>query len=120
MQDWKIKKRIPVDYNDVVRARIAYIFYQLGLPDEDILDILQENGYSISIKSVVNIRKATGIYRRTTNGAEDTKRAIELLETLLQNDYPIDDRGKTFLVEAIRKKRLLIAKSDSYEICLDL
>jgi hypothetical protein len=35
---------------------------------------------------------------------------------ILQGDHPIDDKGKTLLMEAIRKKGLMIARSESHVI----
>ncbi len=37
-------------------------------------------------------------------------RAITLLIELLQGDHPIDDKSRTFLMKAVRKKGLMITK----------
>lgn len=66
----------------------------------------------------MDIRKAAGMYRRTIDPAQDSRRAGELLTAILQGEHPIDDKGKTLLIEAIRKKGLMIARSESYDIDL--
>jgi hypothetical protein len=42
----------------------------------------------------MDIRKAAGMYRRTIDPAQDSRRAGELLTAILQGDHPIDDKGK--------------------------
>jgi hypothetical protein len=113
MQKWNIFKRGRSDDSEILRARIAYIFYELGGSDEDIQEMLEENGFAITIRGMMDIRKSAGMYRRTIDPAEDSRKAVELLTVILQGDHPIDDKGKTLLMEVIRKKGLIIARSES-------
>jgi hypothetical protein len=78
--------------------------------------MLKEDGFVITIRGVMDIRKFAGMYRRTIDLAEDSRRAVELLTVILQGDYLIDDKGKILLMEAIRKKGLMIARSESHVI----
>jgi hypothetical protein len=116
MQKWNIFKRGRSDNSETLRARITYIFYKFGGSDEDIQEMLEKDGFAITIRGVMDIRKSASMYRRTIDLAEDSRRAIELLTVILQGDHPIDDKGKTLLMEAIRKKKLIIARSESHVI----
>jgi hypothetical protein len=116
MQKWNISKCGRSDNSETLRARIAYIFYELGGSDEDIQEMLEKDGFAIMIRGVMDIRKSAGMYRRTIDPAENSRKTVKLLTVILQGDHPIDNKGKTLLMEVIRKKRLMIARSESHVI----
>lgn len=64
LREWGITRRTKVDDTPQLRARIAILFYNCCLSDKNILNILQQEGYSISSWSLIRIRKEMGIKRR--------------------------------------------------------
>ena len=49
LHEWGITRRTKVDDSPQLRARIAILFYNCCLSDKNILNILQQEGYSIII-----------------------------------------------------------------------
>jgi hypothetical protein len=108
---WKLSKRIKFDDGKFLRASTIYLFYIFNINNDTILEIIRENKFIIKIKkTLADVRKKEGLYRRITNSEKNNRRAIEFLTELLQNDHPIDNKDRTFLLETIRKKGLIITK----------
>jgi hypothetical protein len=81
---WKFSKRTKSDDGKLLRVRIIYLFYILGVNDDTILEIIREDKFIIETKQILaDIRKKEELYRRTTNPEKDNRRAIEFLTELL-------------------------------------
>jgi hypothetical protein len=82
LQEWGITRRTKVDDTPQLRARIAILFYNCCLSDKNILNILQQEGYSISSWSLIRIRKEMGIKRRIDpqNLEEADRELLELVQ----------------------------------------
>src|SRR4051794_24596867 len=72
---WNISKKIHTDDTLELRLRIAALFYQCAFKDEDILEVLRQEGFTIQPRALRRIRKKMGLVRRLGKDREeaDTK-----------------------------------------------
>lgn len=64
MRKWEISKRMPVEVEEAVKAKIQFLFFEYGLKDDEILRILQKDGYSIGKWTLSRLRLELGLRRR--------------------------------------------------------
>src|SRR6266536_1707436 len=112
-QIWNIKKRNrPVDSLEI-RECIEFHIFDIGLSDEDVLEILHGEGYECGRRTLQRIRKRIGIYRRTTN-ILDTSRRLGRVATILAEeltaDTRIDNFGRGHFHVWIRRQGLMITR----------
>ena len=94
-QIWNIKKRNrPVDSLEI-REYIEFHIFDIGLSDEDVLEILHGEGYECGRRTLQRIRKRIGIYRRTIN-ILDTSRGLSRVVTILAEKLTADTRIDNF------------------------
>jgi len=94
-QIWNIRKRNrPVDSPEI-RERIEFYIFNIGLSDEDVLEILHGEGYEYRWKTLRRIRYRMGIYRRTID-ILDTSRRLGRVTTILTEEFTADIRIDNF------------------------
>ena len=79
LTEWQIiNKRIKTEDTSLLRCRIPALHYHCGFNDVDALSVLHHEGYSLSHKALVRIRKELGIIRRLS--VRDREEADEELK----------------------------------------
>jgi hypothetical protein len=111
LQEWNVQTRTQTADTPFLRAQIA-ILYRLGDTDEEMLEDLEDCGYTASITGVVRIRKKLGLIRRMTT--MDRQAADEQLFAILQselNDGRVAGYGRRHLHAYFRQQGLLVTRS---------
>ena len=94
-----------------LRARIAVLFYQVRLKDEQLVRILEYDGFSIGLKRLRTIRTDMGLRKQIQRGqAEAVEQQIRkvLKEELDQGN--VEDYGRKHLYTYMRQKYNLIGR----------
>ncbi|KAI9779460.1 MAG: hypothetical protein M1816_001870, partial [Peltula sp. TS41687] len=82
LKDWDISKIVHTKDTAQLRLRIATLFLECYLDDEEILDLLREEKYMLSSTGLVRIRKSMGLLRRLP--LENRQEADRQLRELVQ------------------------------------
>ena len=110
---WDNHERTRTIDTPLLRTRISYLIHEIGLDDITLLEILQEEGHQLKKFALVRIRKELNIYRRAKDrqvAFEDELKTLWLLSTEMEGDSPLDDKGRAYLHEFVRKKGIFIAR----------
>jgi hypothetical protein len=83
LREWNVQARTQTADTPFLRAQITILYY-LGDIDKEILEDLEDCGYTASITRVVRIRKKLGLIRRMT--IIDRQAADEQLFAILQSE----------------------------------
>jgi hypothetical protein len=83
LREWNVQVRTQTADTPFLRTQIA-ILYRLGDTDEEMLEDLEDCGYTASITGVVRIYKKLGLIRRMTT--MDRQAADEQLFAILQSE----------------------------------
>ena len=78
LKTWDIQKRQQSDDNPELRYRIITLFFDVGLDDTTMLDVLQREGYQIGIWKLQRLRKEMGMIRRVSPFDTEAVRAQTL------------------------------------------
>lgn len=113
LRSWGIKKQNrTVGANQVLHARIKVLFYQIGLEESELLEVLQQDGFDISARTLLYLRHKLGLYRRIKNpiaAQAQVESVLEQLRTELDHGQ-IEGYGKTLLHTYFRSKGHLMAR----------
>jgi hypothetical protein len=66
LKTWNIQKRQQSHDSPELRYRIITLFFDVGLDDPTLLDVLQREGYQIAIWGLQRLRKEMGLIRRVS------------------------------------------------------
>jgi hypothetical protein len=115
LAEWNIKKRNWTEDTPELRIRIADLFYNAALNDEDMLEVLKADGYKIEKRRLARIRKQLGL-RRSTRGMdlealeEDQQRLEAIVKTELDNGV-IESYGRNHLYYHFRSLQVLVSRN---------
>jgi hypothetical protein len=106
---WGVRKRNPpVEVSDDIQQRVWDLFFQLGLNDDEILQVLHNEGFMITKKSLRTIRVQLGLKRRLDDPVERARAlnaAKRLLQHEIQSGSPIVERfGYRFVRSFLQQK----------------
>jgi hypothetical protein len=95
LQEWNIQACTQTADTPFLRTQIA-ILYRLGDTDEEMLEDLEDCGYTASITGVVCIRKKLGLIRRMTTMDRQAadKQLFAILQSKLNNGRVADYRRR--------------------------
>lgn len=113
LRGWGIQKQNrTVGTNEVLHARIKVLFYQIGLEEDELLEVLQQDGFDISARTLQYLRQKLGLYRRIKNPIAAQAQVDNMLEQLrTELDHgQIEGYGKTLLHTYFRGKGHLMAR----------
>ncbi|KAL4872283.1 hypothetical protein BDV12DRAFT_183231 [Aspergillus spectabilis] len=120
---WGVKKQNRTAANDpVLHARIKILMYQVGLEEDEILHVLQHEGFYISARTLKYVRHLLGLFRRTTNTILDQQQVEQVLEKLrtdLSNGQ-IEGYGQRMLHTYFRSQGFLIGRDRLYSLYQEL
>lgn len=86
LQHWSVHKQNRTASSDqVLHARIQVLFYQVGLEEQDLLYVLQQEGFDIKARTLQYIRLKLGLYRRKRDSAT-AQAQVEAVLSKLQDE----------------------------------
>lgn len=105
LRRWDIFIHKPVPDSEELRARVMDMFYQWRLKDDEMVELLVEDGYEISKLSLRVLRKKMGLGKRVKPQQYDELSAT-IRDVLLKEmeDGAIQDMGREDLYAYIRNK----------------
>jgi hypothetical protein len=112
IQEWTDTKEERTEKTDQLEAQIANIFFSAyGITDEKMLKILREEGYTITLRGLISIRKELGIYRRESSNApqKSTEELIDLVNEKLKKGG-ILGWGRVHMTTYFRQQRVVIPR----------
>jgi len=101
LAEWGVTKRKGAKETPELRVRIADLFYNVGLQDGDMLQVLKADGYKIEKRRLARIRKVMGL-RRTISAMdimaleEDQHKLEAIIKQELDNGV-IESNGRNHL-----------------------
>jgi hypothetical protein len=64
LKEWDLRKRTYTEDTPHLRARIATLFFQCCLNDDEMLQVLRQEGFQIKSRTLQRIRLSMGLHRR--------------------------------------------------------
>jgi hypothetical protein len=113
LRGWGIQKQNrTVGTNQVLHARIKVLFYHIGLEERELLEVLQQDGFDITARTLLYLRHKLGLYRRIKNPIVDQKQVENVLEQLRAelNHSKVEGFGETLLHTFYQSKGHLLAR----------
>ncbi|KAL4889310.1 hypothetical protein BDV59DRAFT_195730 [Aspergillus ambiguus] len=113
LQQWGVYRQDrTTSSSSLLHARIRVLFFQVGLEDREILQVLEKEGYSISSRTLRRLRINLGLYRRTKDPITQQLQREEILDVLVQEAEKgiIQGYGKEMLHRYIRNKGFIIGR----------
>ena len=81
LQEWSQSKQTRTEDTPLLRARIAILIFESYLNDKEVLEVLQDEGYSVSEYGLVRLRKDKGIiYRREKDDEREDVRLRKIVQ----------------------------------------
>ena len=92
--------------------RLRTLIFQLSLSDQQILPILQTEGYKISNRTIRRLRNQLGIHRRVVSAEGKADRAVEIQQVIESeiNIGEIEGFGKNLLHNHLRRHGYLFPR----------
>jgi hypothetical protein len=118
-KEWHIRKRLPpIDVSDDLKRRIQVLFFEVGLEDDDMLHVLQQEGFQIGRQTLVRTRYQMNLRRRarTVEQQQDADRLIRQLVAQELATGKIDGYGRTFLYTYFRQQGCPFARDRLFQI----
>lgn len=109
--DWKVRKNVVTVDSDQLKKQIKVLFCEVGLSDEDILNVLKSEGYQIGQYALVRLRFQMNLRRRQSSGTQ-TEADNDIRELILQElaKGEIEGYGYRFLYTYFRQRGHLIGR----------
>ena len=111
LADWDIKKRVKTEDSSQLRARIATLFFECCAEDNEILYILDQEGYTIGKTGLKRLRKELGLIRRISRF--DREKADEKLREVVLQELDkglIEGYGRGYLYHHFRNQMHLVSR----------
>jgi len=114
LSQWNIKKRQWTEDTPELRVRIGDLFYNAGLNDNDMLEVLKADGYKIEKRRLAQIRKELGL-RRSICGMElealeDDQRRLEAIIKAELDNGVIESFGRGHLYYYFRSLKVVVSR----------
>lgn len=94
LRGWGIQKQNrTVGTNEVLHTRIKALFYQSGLEENELLEVLKQDGFDISARTLQYLRQKLGLYRRIKNPIAAQPQVENMLEQL-RTELALDPRAE--------------------------
>jgi Clr5 domain len=112
LQEWGIRKRNRTISSDpILHRRIKILFFQVGLEEKEMLQILQAEGFEITARTLRRLRSRLGLRRRTKpiEAQLQVEEVIREIQSELDKGT-IEGYGKEFLHRHFRSKGFMISR----------
>ena len=117
LKDWDALQQDRTVETEDLRKRIHFLFCRWGLSDEEMLEDLQDEGFTITSRGLVRIRKELG-FKRLELSPEARAHMDEVTRGLIEEELGknvIQDLGRGYLVEHFRKLGHPVKRYSSYD-----
>ena len=112
LQEWTNLKKDITDDTPELRLAIASLFFSAqSISDETMLRILKQEGYTVTLRGLISIRKHLHIYRNASPNAP--QRTLEELADLVNSEFSkggILDYGRVQLATYFRQQGHVITR----------
>lgn len=112
LAEWNVlSKRIKTEDSWQLRCRIAILFFECGFNDVDILYALHQEGYSLTHRALVRIRKELGITRRIS--VHNREEADQELKKIVEAEFekgPARGYGRGLLYYHFRSQGHVVSR----------
>ena len=118
LKKWDVNQKDRTEDSEQLRNRIIFMFCKLGASDNDMLLWLQKEGFKITRRGLVRIRRDLGL-KRLEPSQELRDHMDEKLKELLEQELPknvIQSYGKGQLVEHFQKLGHPVIRYISYDL----
>jgi hypothetical protein len=116
---WGIKeKKENNTSNQALHARIKNLFFDVGLSDQEIITVLHDEGYDVSLRTLRRLRHQLGIRLRLDSPAQQQAQVQEILDALTEemDKGTIEGYGKELLHNHFRSKGHVFARDRLYSV----
>lgn len=117
-QNWGVRRRLPTPVEERLKKRIQVLFFDVGLEDHEILQVLKREGDQIGKYTLVRLRFELGL-RRRVRGVEQCQAADALVQRLVEEELGkgvIDGYGRGYLHTHFRQRGHIIARDRLFQI----
>ncbi|KAJ5143195.1 uncharacterized protein N7515_001982 [Penicillium bovifimosum] len=120
LQAWGIKEK-KEQYNSnnpELHARVKNLFFDVGLSDQEIITVLHDEGYAVSLRTLRRLRSRLGIRLRLDTPAQQQAQVQEILNALTEelDKGTIEGYGKELLHNHFRSKGHVFARDRLYSV----
>ncbi|KAJ5334479.1 hypothetical protein N7452_006882 [Penicillium brevicompactum] len=120
LQRWgvKEKKKENNTSNQELHARIKHLFFEVGLSDQEIVTVLNDEGFDVSQRTLRRLRHQLGIRLRLDSPAQQQAQVQEILDALTEemDKGTIEGYGKELLHNHFRSKGYVFARDRLYNV----
>jgi len=114
LQSWGAQKYNPhaVRRESSLQHRVQELFYEMGLEDSDLLEVLQSEGFQINSRTLRRVRMELGLVRRTDDPDQQKIQDQIALEGLVQevNAGTIEGYGRELLHRHMRRAGYIVPR----------
>jgi hypothetical protein len=114
LQSWGAQKYNPraVRRQPSLQHRVQELFYDMGLEDSDLLEVLQSEGFQINARTLRRVRMELGLFRRIDDPDQRKIRDQTALEGLVQeaNAGTIEGYGRELLHRHMRRAGYIVPR----------
>jgi hypothetical protein len=117
LQDWQIRKRQVTRVSDELKRRIQVLFFEIGLNDEDMLCVLQGEGFEIRKSALSRLRVELNL-RRSLRTEEHRIQADQVVGRLVEEELKEgvnDGSGRGYLHTHFRQQGHIIARDRLFQ-----
>lgn len=117
-------KRLGIRYNSraprikttpELKTRVAYMFNELRLSDEETVDMLRAEGFEVNLLRLRRLRREVGLFKRTVKSqAEDTDAMMRRVLQQELDDGVIQEMGRMHLYNYMRAKYNIHGRSVAF------
>lgn len=118
LKDWSVRQRTATVVSDELKRRIQVLFFEIGLNDKEMLQVLQSEGFQLGKWALIRLRFELDLKRsvRTEAGRIESNRRIhQLVSDELQKGV-IDGYGYRYLYTHLRQKGHIAARNRLFQI----
>jgi Clr5 domain len=112
LQGWKVRKRNqPSNTDSALCERITALFFECGLEDREMLHVLQDENFDITLRSLGRLRRGLNLHRREspTQAEQKTPEYKEIIKEELRKGIIIG-YGREMLHRHFRSLGVIIAR----------
>jgi hypothetical protein len=116
--NWSIRKREATVVSDDLKRRIAALFFEVGLDDQEMLIALKDEGYQLGKYALVRLRFELNL-RRSLRTEEQRRQADTTIRQLIAEEMEkgvIDGYGCKYLYTHFRQQGFIAARDRLFKI----
>jgi hypothetical protein len=121
-KQWGVQRRPPAHIQDHIKGRIFVLFFEQGLEDIEIRQVLAKEGFPIGKYTLYRMRHEMCLHRRLRDPTSQ-KEAEQHIQEIVQEEMkkgPIDGYGKQFIYLHFRQKYHILARDRLFKIYKEL